>query len=295
MSQSKQSVYMKNDCGRIYHLRLHPEDVADTVILVGDPDRSDMIAEHFDVVHVEASHREFRTVTGEFHGKRLTVLSTGIGAGGVEVAINELDALVNIDPSTGKPLDKLTSLNLIRFGTTGALQPDTAIGSVLVSEAAFAFDGLIKFYNKDTDPNIQPLQASLEKHFANLSMVGGLYAAGADRFLVDIFSDMGEKGITFTCNGFYAPQARALRLPIRYPDLLDQAQAFSYEGTRITNLEMETAVIYGLADQLGHKACSVSVAVANRHHNASGSYKQVVEDMLDEFLDRVSKHLRHSD
>lgn len=292
MSQSNQSVFMKNDCGRIYHLRLHPEDIADTVILVGDPERTDMIAEHFDAIHAEASHREFRTVTGEFHGKRLTVLSTGIGAGGVEVAINELDALVNLDPNTGKPLDKLTSLNLIRFGTTGALQPDTTIGSVLVSEAAFAFDGLIKFYSKDTDVNVQPLEKALEDHFSNLSMVGGLYAAAAAPFLVDIFSDMGDRGITFTCNGFYAPQARELRLPIRYPELLDQAQAFVHAGSRITNLEMETAVIYGLAHQLGHKACSVSVAVANRHHNASGSYKQVVEDMLDEFLDRVSKHLR---
>ncbi len=288
---TNQSVLMRADAGGIYHLALHPEDIADTVILVGDPKRSHLVAERFDRIDLTQENREFTTITGEYAGKRLTVLSTGIGAGGVDIVINELDALVNLDHATGLPLEQTKSLNLLRFGTAGALHPDIEIGSAIVSHSAFSVDGLMHFYAEDTKEHLSDLEKALGEHFSHLSMMGGLYLADADPEWFKAFSQLGDGGITFTCNGFYAPQARALRLPIRYPDMLDHAQEFSHQQLRIANLEMETAVIYGLAHQLGHRACSVSAIVANRHHGEAGSCKQVVEGMLDRFMAVVAEEL----
>ncbi|MBK8444172.1 MAG: nucleoside phosphorylase [Sphingobacteriales bacterium] len=272
-----------NADGSIYHLSLRPEEIADTVILVGDPDRVAMVSAHFDRIDVQRQHREFVTHTGELNGKRLTVISTGIGTDNIDIVINELDALVNIDLQTRLPKNTHTSLQFIRIGTSGALQPDIPADSFLASQAGIGLDGLMLFYqmsyNSETSTYLNELGKKLPLQ---------PYMAWGDEVLLEQMArDDFYRGITLTCGGFYAPQGRQLRLPVRFAGLLDFFQEQSFKGARFTNFEMETAGIYALAQLLGHRALSLNAILANR---PSGTFtkdgKALVQRLIKTTLER---------
>lgn len=259
------SDFILNADGSIYHLCLTPHDMTDTVILVGDPERVPRVSCHFDRVDFTRRNREFHIEAGELNGQRLMVLSTGIGVGAIDVVINELDALVNIDFETREVKDTLTTLNLIRLGTAGGLQPDVPLGTLCVSDFAMAFDGVLQFYQQPCSTQAQALQAAAASHFAQLPVVHSLSVAESAEKWQTRFSASGfMHGLTMTCAGFYGPQARQLRAPlIAYP-FLQQVQDFHFNDMRVLNYEMETAAILGLSRVLGHQACSLSVLLANR-------------------------------
>lgn len=252
-----------NADGSAYHLNLLPGDVADTVITVGDQDRVGEITQYFDHIELKKGKREFITHTGRIGNKRLTVISTGIGTDNIDIVLNELDALVNIDFKTRVPNLTLRSLNIIRIGTSGAVQADIPIDSVLVSSAAFGLDALMHYYRQ----NLSEQQQDLLNAFKSTLPSGyslSPYLASANSSLLDTIGKGLLQGITITAPGFYAPQGRQVRAQNVMPELMSTIQNFSFAGQRITNLEMETAGIYGLAASLGHKAISFNVILANR-------------------------------
>lgn len=253
-----------NSRGAVYHLDVRPEELAHTIITVGDPDRVPAVTKHFDKIEHKSQHREFVTHTGYIGNKRLSVVSTGIGTDNIDIVLNELDALVNIDFQTRLVKDQLTSLQVIRLGTSGALQDSIPVDSFVVSSHGLGLDNLMAYYAfENTTEEKQLLEA-----FRGQVMLqpGGanpcLFTAGED--LRQRFTDGFHTGITVTCPGFYAPQGRMLRGPLSNPNLIDNLTGFSYEGHRITNFEMETSAIYGMGRVLGHQCLSVSAIVANR-------------------------------
>ena len=266
-----------NTDGSIYHLNLLPEDLASTVITVGDPDRVSSVTKHFDSIEVTKQKREFKTVTGVYKGKRITVISTGIGTDNIDIVFNELDALVNIDFNTRTIKDTHTSLDIIRIGTSGTVQNSIPIDSFLISEKAIGFDSLMHFYESDH---------VLEKTIPDKSTP---YVVSFDETLGAKFkSDNIISGFTATNVGFYGPQSRVLRLPISDKSLNDKLANFTYNNQAITNLEMETAGIYGMAKLLGHKAVSLNAILANR---ATGEFSNdpsgLVEDLITFTLDKI--------
>lgn len=277
-----------NPDGSVYHLNLLPEHVANTIITVGDPDRVDSITKHFDNVEFQTRKREFHTQTGTYKGKRITVLSTGIGTDNIDIVFNELDALVNIDLKRREIKSTLTSLDIIRIGTSGSIQKEIPIDAFLISDYAVGFDSLLHFY-KSESVQYPDISLALAKHTDWSSEKSKPYVVRCDEGLLKKFST--EKtviGFTATNVGFYGPQGRVLRLPIQDADLNDKLASFDYNGSPITNLEMETAGIYGLSKLLGHKALSMNAIIANR---ATGEFterpKQVVDDLIAYCLDRI--------
>ena len=248
----------------IYHLNLHPEDIAETVILVGDPGRVSKVSAYFDSLEVEKSKREFVTHTGWYRGKRISVVSTGIGTDNVDIVLNELDALVNIDFQKKKVKKNLKGLNLIRLGTSGAIQPDIPVGAIVLSELAIGFDGLLQFYDSGSIQLADVQFAFLE--YSSWSVLKPVpYVVRADPALCDqLNSESVIKGFTATNSGFYGPQGRSLRLALEDPEINRKLAAFRHRGLRITNMEMETAGIFGLAALLGHAATAVNCILANR-------------------------------
>jgi uridine phosphorylase len=263
MNRISETDLILNADGSAYHLNLHPGDVADTVITVGDPDRVSEISKYFDTVELKKGKREFITHTGTIGNKRLTVLSTGIGTDNIDIVFNELDALVNIDFNSRTVNPDLRSLNIIRIGTSGAVQADIAVDSLLLSSAAFGLDPLMHYYKQQLTTNEQNLLNSFK---ADLPADASLspYVASAGEALLAVLGKGEQQGITITAPGFYAPQGRQVRALAAIPQLMDIIQQFNFEGQRITNLEMETAGIYGLAVALGHHAVSCNVILANR-------------------------------
>ncbi|MFN4081550.1 MAG: nucleoside phosphorylase [Saprospiraceae bacterium] len=253
-----------NPDGSIYHLALHPEQIADLIILVGDPDRVTRVSRHFDRIECRVQKREFVTHTGYLGSRRLSVLSTGIGTDNIDIALNELDALHNIDFATRALRLRPASLRIIRVGTCGGLQSEPEPGDIVVSEAAFGFDGLMRYY-RAPDQHRSPELHAWHTHAAHLQPFPiAPYFARASARLLSEFEGFGRKGFTATQAGFYGPQGRVLRAPTMAPDYLDTMAAYAFEDRRILNLEMETAGIYGLAQMLGHEALSLSVILANR-------------------------------
>jgi uridine phosphorylase len=252
-----------NADGSAYHLNLLPGDVADTVITVGDQDRVAEITRYFDYIELKKGKREFITHTGRIGNKRLTVISTGIGTDNIDIVLNELDALVNIDFNTRLPNTNLRSLNIIRIGTSGAVQADIPIDSLLASTAAFGLDALMHYYKQDISALDQELLTAFQSALPNDYKLLP-YIASADSSLLTALAQDVPQGITITAPGFYAPQGRQVRAENIMPDLMTIVQNFNSTGQRITNLEMETAGIYGLAAALGHKAISFNVILANR-------------------------------
>lgn len=253
-----------NADGSIYHLALHPEEVGDLIITAGDPDRVAAISRHFDRLDVVRQKREFVTHTGELNGLRITALSTGIGTDNIDIVLNELDALVNIDLQTRTIKDNPKSLQIIRLGTSGGLQADLAVDSVVVSSHGLGLDNLLHYYERTPLPQEQ----ALEEAFVQQMQLAGTpiqpYVAEGSATLLKRFSPHFKAGITVTCSGFYGPQGRQLRRKPRYASLLDQLPAFAFDGHRITNFEMETSGIYGLGGLLGHACLSVNTIIANR-------------------------------
>lgn len=258
------SEFILNENGSIYHLNLLPENLAETVILVGDPDRVERVSGYFDQVDFRLQKREFVTHTGSYKGKRLSVVSTGIGTDNIDIVINELDALVNIDFNTREIKEQLKSLNIIRIGTSGAIQGDVPIDSFLRSDKGIGFDPLLHYYQRKIREN-QELEESLVRHLKLSPKHSAPYIVNASSTLASKFS--GPEiigGMTGTNVGFYGPQGRVLRLPLQDPQLNEKIESFRFREKRITNLEMETAGIYGLAELLGHRALSLNAIVANR-------------------------------
>jgi uridine phosphorylase len=267
-----------NDDGSIYHLALRPEELADTVILVGDPQRVERVSRHFDKIEITRNHREFVTHTGTMGDKRISVVSTGIGPDNIDIVLNELDALANIDLETRKPHAKLKKLNLIRIGTSGALQENIPLNSVVVSAHAVGLDNMVNFYEREI--------GELEDEFGDF-MMDELpffpvepYAASGNKDLVKTFSVLGTQGITVTCPGFYGPQGRILRLELSIDKWLEDLREFKFRNMPITNLEMETAAIYGLAELLGHRAVSLNAILANRFTQEFSTTPQETIDKL---------------
>jgi uridine phosphorylase len=264
MHQIPESELILNPDGSIYHLNLLPEDIADTIINVGDPDRVKMVSDFFDKVEVRKQKREFVTHTGFYKGKRITVISTGIGTDNIDIVYNELDALVNVDFKSRTIKDRLTSLNLIRIGTSGALQEDILPDSFVCSSFGLGLDGLLHYYPWAPDEEELKLQKILSEHLPHDGKYPEVYLSRCSKKLFDKLSDGMFTGITASCSGFYGPQGREIRLKANRKNLIDRLSSFRSDNLRVTNFEMETGAMYGLARLLGHHCCSVNVIVANR-------------------------------
>lgn len=252
-----------NADGSIYHLNLLPEDIADTVITVGDPDRVGDVSKYFDKIELKKGRREFITHTGYVGKKRITVLSTGIGTDNIDIVLNELDALVNIDFKERVVNNELTSLNIIRIGTSGAIQADIPMGSILASTYGLGLDALMRYYVQSPDKNEQDILKAFENHTSSLQDIKPYITTAAQNLLNIVGKDL-IQGITATAPGFYAPQGRKVRAKNTVPDLITILNSFHHNENRITNLEMETAGIYALSKTLGHKALSVNAILASR-------------------------------
>ncbi|MBS1731922.1 MAG: nucleoside phosphorylase [Bacteroidetes bacterium] len=250
--------------GAIYHLDLRPEELADTVIVVGDPDRVKKVSRHFDSIEHQLQHREFITHTGYIGNKRLSVMSTGIGPDNIDIAINELDALANIDFNTREVKKEFKQLHIIRFGTSGSLQADIPVDSFVASTHGLGFDNLLNFYAYDAAVAETGMAKAFVEQTGLDTSITMPYAFVGGQELIKKFGDGFHKGITVTCPGFYGPQGRILRLGLRSPGLINKLTDFRFHNHRITNFEMETSAIYGLGRLLGHECLSVNAIVANR-------------------------------
>jgi len=290
MDRISETDLILNADGSAYHLNLQPGDVADTVITVGDQDRVEGISKYFDHIEYKKSKREFVTHTGRIGNKRLTVISTGIGTDNIDIVLNELDALVNIDFNTRLVNPNLKSLNIIRIGTTGAVQTDIPVDSLLVSGAAFGFDTLMHYYKQKLSIAEEVLLESFEYILSrgyNYKLTP--YIASASEALLNTLGAGIQPGITITAPGFYAPQGRQVRAISAMPELMEIIQNFKSNGRRITNLEMETAGIYGLAAILGHKALSFNIVLANRVTQAfSKQPAEIMDRYIKEVLERLT-------
>ena len=278
-----------NEDGSIFHLHLKPENLADKVILVGDPGRVALVASHFDNTECEVSNREFRAITGTYHGKRITVLSTGIGCDNIDIVVNELDALANIDFKTRTEKEKLHQLTLVRIGTCGGLQPYTPVGTYIASAKSIGFDGLLNFYAGRNQACDLEFEAEFKKQVNWDPQLGNPYVACADKELLNtIASDDMVRGVTIACGGFFGPQGRELRLPLQDPKLNEKIENFSYNGMQVTNFEMESSALAGLATLMGHKAVTVCMVIANRlAKEANASYKNTIDGLIEKVLERI--------
>ena len=287
MHKLSESDLVINPDGSIYHLNLLPEDVAQTVITVGDPDRVAEISKHFDRVELKKGKREFITHTGYIGSKRITVLSTGIGTDNIDIVFNELDALVNIDFTTRVIKSELTSLDIIRIGTSGAIQPDIEMGTILASSHGLGLDTLMKYYQQDLSVADQEVLTQINVHFADLPGIDPYFTSGSARLLDTIGKGL-QQGITVTAPGFYAPQGRVVRAQVKVPDLIGKLNRFRHACLRITNLEMETAGIYALASVLGHQALSVNAILASRvNYEFSKDPNAIVNQAIQLVLERL--------
>jgi len=292
MSRIAESEMILNTRGAIYHLNLLPHEIGGTIFLVGDPDRVKEVSKHFDKIEYKGEYREFITHTGHIGKKRLTVLSTGIGTDNIDIAINELDALVNVDLTTREIKPALTSLNLIRIGTSGALQPEIPVDSFIASTHGLGIDNLLNFYRLEQNDEEKQLLHSFVTSTQMHSQIGYPYIAGASASLIKHFVKDFYQGITVTCPGFYGPQGRILRLGISNPDLINRLTQFRFGQHRITNFEMETSAIYGLSRLLGHNCLSLNAVIANRvRKEFSKDGKAAVENLIVKVLEIVSQNV----
>ncbi|SFS80708.1 nucleoside phosphorylase [Sphingobacterium wenxiniae] len=275
-----------NADGSIYHLNLLPEDLASTIIFVGDPDRVAEVSKYFDHIEVKKGKREFITHTGQLGGKRISVISTGIGTDNIDIVFNEIDALVNVDFATRSLKSQLTSLDIIRIGTSGSIQGDIKMGTILASEYAIGFDALMQYYVKHYSEDEQDIQSAIMQHFPDIRLTPYVGSA-SKRLLHKIAQDL-PKGITMTAPGFYAPQGRSVRSINVFPDLIQKANSFRIKGRFMTNLEMETAGIYALANMFGHHALSINAILASRVNDSfSAKPQEIIDEAIRYVLDRV--------
>ncbi len=280
-----------NADGSVFHLHIRPEQLADKVILCGDPDRVNTVAEFFETKECDVQSREFHTITGTYKGKRISVLSTGIGCDNCDIVINELDALKNIDFVTRTEKSTLKSLEIVRIGTCGGLQPNTPTGTFICSEKSIGFDGLLNFYAGRNDVCDLEFEKAFTEHMNWNAQLCAPYVIDNSKELLDrIYQpELGMvKGVTIACGGFYAPQGRELRIPLADPKQNDKICSFEHEGRRITNFEMESSAIAGLSTLLGHRALTVCMVIANRvAKEANTGYKNQIGDLIQIVLDRI--------
>lgn len=289
MNRIAESELIINDRGAVYHLDLRPEEIADTVITVGDPGRVQEVSKYFDSVEVRQQHREFVSHTGYIGNKRLTVLSSGIGPDNIDIVMNELDALANIDFETRRIKEELRSLNIIRIGTSGSLQGYIATDDFVASTHGLGIDNLLNFYRHEQNEEEKQLLQSFVTHTQMHGQGSYPYISGASASLLKHFVTGFHQGITVTCPGFYGPQGRVLRLGVRNPDLVNRLTDFSFGQHRITNFEMETSAIYGLGKLLGHHCLALNVIVANRiTKEFSKDGKAAVERLIVKFIEIFS-------
>lgn len=264
MSRIQESELIINKRGAIYHLDLTPEELAPTVIVVGDPDRVKLVSQYFDTIEVRAQHREFITHTGTIGQKRISVISTGIGTDNIDITLNEIDALANIDFNSREVKSKLTTLNIVRIGTSGSLQADIPVDGHVAGTHGLGIDNLLNFYRLEQNEEEKQLLHSFVTHTQLQGQMAYPYIASASGSLIKHFVKDFYHGITVTCPGFYGPQGRILRLGIRNPELIDSLTHFRFGQHRISNFEMETSAIYSLGKLLGHHCLSLNAVVANR-------------------------------
>lgn len=278
-----------NDDGSIFHLHLRPEQLADKVILVGDPGRVALVASHFEKTEDEVQSREFHSVTGWYKGKRITAQSTGIGCDNIDIVMNELDALANIDFKTREAKDNLRQLTLVRVGTCGGLQPNTPEGTFVASVKSIGFDGLLNFYAGRNEASDLDFEHAFKEQVEWNPVLGNPYVATADEELISrIAGEDMVRGVTIACGGFFGPQGRELRLPLMDPKLNEKIEKFEYKGLRITNFEMESSALAGLASLMGHKAMTCCMVIANRlAKKANANYKNSIDGLIERVLERI--------
>ena len=278
-----------NGDGSIFHLHLKPEQLADKVILVGDPGRVSMVASHFETKECEVESREFRTITGIYKGKRISCVSTGIGCDNIDIVMNELDALANIDFSTRTEKAIHRTLTLVRIGTCGGLQLNTPTGTYVASVKSIGFDGLLNFYAGRDEASDLDFEREFKAQVKWNDKIGNPYVATADPELIEqIAADDMVRGVTIACGGFFGPQGRKLRLPLMDPELKQKIENFEYKDLRITNFEMESSALAGLSTLMGHKAMTCCMVIANRRaHKADSNYKNDIDGLITRVLDRI--------
>ncbi|MBQ6881138.1 MAG: nucleoside phosphorylase [Alistipes sp.] len=278
-----------NDDGSIFHLHLLPEQLADIVILVGDPGRVALVADHFDEVECRVQNREFNTVTGSYKGKRMTVLSTGIGIGNIDISVTELDALANVDFATRQEKAVKRQLTLVRLGTSGAIQPDIKVGEFVFSRTSIGFDGLLNYYAGRNEVCDLAIEKAFVEHTGWNPQLPAPYFIDADKELFELFKETTREGITIAAPGFYAPQGRWVRLQPQDPHLNEKIESFNFEGRRITNFEMEGSALAGLAALMGHRATTICTIIAQRIAlDACTDYKPFVRQMIRMALDKLA-------
>ena len=289
MKTIPESELIINADGGVFHLHLRPEQLADRVVLVGDPARVDTVASHFDTRECDVSNREFHAITGTYRGKRITALSHGIGADNIDIVLNELDALANIDFRTREIKPEPRRLTLVRIGTCGGLQPFTPIGTYVAAERSIGFDGVLYFYAHSERVRDLKLEEALLRQLDWRIEGVRPYAVAADALLIEqICGDDILRGVTIAANGFYGPQGRELRLPLADPELNRKIEAFEHAGRRITNFEMESSALAGLAALMGHRAMTVCCVIAGRvDQRMNTAYKGSMEGLIQTVLDRI--------
>jgi uridine phosphorylase len=285
--QFKPSELILNARGGVYHLDLLPDEISDRIILVGDPGRVKEISKRFTLIEVERQHREFVSVTGNFNNKRITVISTGIGTDNIDIVVNELDILASIDLAKRVPLENAKKLRIIRLGTCGILQDNIPVGAFLLSQMSIGFDALMHFYKAEESYEVYQLKDQLQTHFEDKGLTLPFYVAeSVGNFVFDVPEK--HQGVTSTLPGFYGPQGRSIRTPIKFPDFLETLNSFSSENTRIVNFEMESSGLFGLAGMLGHDCACICLGLANR---ITGEFlkdpKERMEKLIDQVLDAV--------
>ncbi len=279
-----------NDDGSAFHIHLKPEELADKVILVGDPGRVDMVGEFLEEKEFRHASREFVSITGKYKGSRITVLSTGIGTDNIDIVLTELDSLANVDFKTREVRPDHRRLTILRIGTTGAIQPDIPLGSFIFSEFSVGCDGLLNWYADIDKVNIPEMEEAFKKHTHWDSRLSSPYFVKAGQRLIDAFRDCTVKGVTISAQGFYGPQGRVVRLPLAMPDMLDTFESFRFGEYRITNFEMESSAVAGLAAHLGHEAGTVCCAIANRYlKDSNTNYKPRVRQLVELALGKMAE------
>lgn len=279
-----------NGDGSAFHIHLRPEEIADIVILVGDPGRVDMVAEYLTDIEFRHQSREFVSTTGKYNGKRVTVLSTGIGTDNIDIVMTELDALANVDFQTREPKAEHRTLTILRIGTTGAIHADIPLGSPIFSHYSVGCDGLLNWYADRDAITDSEMEEAFKKHTGWNKNLPSPYFVKADDELIARFEDATVKGVTISAPGFYGPQGRVVRLGLAMPDMLDTFESFRFGDYRITNFEMESSAVAGLARHLGHKAGTICCAIANRYLKSSNpDYKPQVRAVVEMALDRLTR------
>lgn len=289
MKYFAESELIINPDGSIFHLHVKPEQLADKIILVGDPGRVALVASHFETKECEVESREFKTITGTYKGKRITVQSTGIGCDNIDIVVNEMDALANIDFKTRHEKDTFKQLTFVRIGTCGGLQPYTPVGTFVASVKSIGFDGLLNFYAGRNDVCDLELEEAFKKHMNWSPLLSAPYVIDGDKELVDrIAGEDMVRGITIACGGFFGPQGRELRIPLADPHQNEKVESFVYDDLRITNFEMESSALAGLSALMGHKAMTCCMVIANRvAKEANANYKNSIDNLIIEVLDRI--------